>query len=166
MLKSKKWNERSIILKYLITGGAGFIGSEFVRQSIKKGIDVAVIDKLSYAGDMARLKDVIENVNFYNCDIANKEFVDHVFKAEKPDVVVHWAAESHVDRSIIDASPFIDTNVKGTQVMLDCAKKYGISKFINIATDEVYGDLGEEGQFFESTPLNPSSSYSVSTILR
>lgn len=149
-------------MKYLITGGAGFIGSEFVRQTLKKNIEVAVIDKLSYAGDIQRLKEVQNDINFYNSDIANKEFVDHIFKEFKPDVVVHWAAESHVDRSIIDASPFIDTNVKGTQVMLDCAKKYGVNKFINIATDEVYGDLGEEGQFFEDTHLNPSSSYSVS----
>lgn len=149
-------------MKYLVTGGAGFIGSEFVRQCVEKGIDVSVIDKLSYAGDIQRLKNVSDKIKFYNADISNREFVDHVFNEVKPDIVVHWAAESHVDRSIIDASPFIDTNVKGTQVMLDCAKKYGVQKFINIATDEVYGDLGEEGQFFEDTPLSPSSSYSVS----
>lgn len=149
-------------MKYLVTGGAGFIGSEFVRQSIEKNIEIVVVDKLSYAGDKLRLRDVENDISFYQADITNKEFIDHIFKLEKPDVVVHWAAESHVDRSIIDASPFIDTNVKGTQVMLDCAKKYNIAKFINIATDEVYGDLGEEGQFFETTPLNPSSAYSVS----
>lgn len=149
-------------MKYLVTGGAGFIGSEFVRQSIQKNIEIVVVDKLSYAGDKLRLRDVENDISFYQADITNKEFIDHIFKVEKPDVVVHWAAESHVDRSIIDASPFIDTNVKGTQVMLDCAKKYEINKFINIATDEVYGDLGEEGQFFETTPLNPSSAYSVS----
>lgn len=149
-------------MKFLVTGGAGFIGSEFVRQSVEKNIDVVVVDKLSYAGDVQRLKSVENDIRFCETDICNKEFIDHIFKTEKPDVVVHWAAESHVDRSIVDATPFIDTNVRGTQVLLDAAKKYGVEKFINIATDEVYGDLGEEGQFFETTPLNPSSSYSVS----
>lgn len=149
-------------MRYLITGGAGFIGSEFVRQSLKKNIEVAVIDKLTYAGDLERLKDVINDVKFYNSDITDKDSTEAIFKEFKPDIVVHWAAESHVDRSIIDATPFIDTNIKGTQVMLDCSKQFGVNKFINIATDEVYGDLGEEGQFFENTPINPSSSYSVS----
>ena len=88
--------------------------------------------------------------------------MEHIFKVEKPDVVVHWAAESHVDRSILDALPFIETNIKGTQVLLDVAKETGVDLFVNIATDEVYGELGEEGQFYEDTPLNPNSPYSVS----
>ncbi len=149
-------------MKLLVTGGAGFIGSEFVRQSIKNNLETVVVDKITYAGDLERLKSVEKEIKFYHCDITNKDFLDHIFKTEKPDIVVHWAAESHVDRSIFDATPFIDTNVKGTQILLDTAKKYGIEKFINIATDEVYGDLGKEGQFFENTPINPSSSYSVS----
>ncbi len=146
----------------LITGGAGFIGSEFVRQAVKKGYKSVVVDKLTYAGDLERLKEVEDEITFYKSDIANKEFIEHIFKTEKPDVVVHWAAESHVDRSILDASPFIDTNVKGTQVLLDVAKDFGVEKFINIATDEVYGELGEEGQFYEDTPLEPNSPYSAS----
>ncbi len=146
----------------LITGGAGFIGSEFVRQAVQKGYKSIVVDKLTYAGDLERLKEVEDKIIFYKSDITNKEFIEHIFKTEKPDIVVHWAAESHVDRSILDASPFIDANVKGTQVLLDVAKNYGVEKFINIATDEVYGELGEEGQFFEDTPLEPNSPYSAS----
>ncbi|MFN8671412.1 MAG: dTDP-glucose 4,6-dehydratase [Candidatus Sericytochromatia bacterium] len=149
-------------MNLLVTGGAGFIGSEFVRQAVQKDINVVVVDKITYAGDLQRLEKVKDKISFYKADISNKEFLEYIFEKEKPDTIVHWAAESHVDRSILDASPFIDTNVKGTQVLLDCAKKYNIQKFINIATDEVYGDLGEEGQFFETTPLNPSSAYSVS----
>ncbi len=148
-------------MKLLVTGGAGFIGSEFVRQAVEKGYETAVVDNLSYAGDMERLKEVEDKIVFYKADIQNKEFIEHIFKVEKPDVVVHWAAESHVDRSILDATPFVETNVRGTQVLLDTAKNSDIQKFINIATDEVYGDLDETGQFFEDTPLNPSSPYSA-----
>ncbi len=149
-------------MKLLVTGGAGFIGSEFVRQAVDKGYEIAVVDKLTYAGDLERLKEVEDRITFYKADITNREFIEHIFKVEKPDVVVHWAAESHVDRSILDASPFIETNVKGTQVLLDVAKENNIKQFINIATDEVYGELGEEGQFYEDTPLVPNSPYSVS----
>jgi len=148
--------------RLLVTGGAGFIGSEFVRQALKRGYGVAVVDKLSYAGDLERLKRVSGEIAFYQADITDREAVEKVFRAERPDSVVHWAAESHVDRSISDATPFLDTNVKGTQVMLDISKNYGVQKFINISTDEVYGDLKEDGQFSETTPLNPSSPYSVS----
>ena len=149
-------------MKLLVTGGAGFIGSEFVRQAVKKGLETVVIDKLTYAGDLERLKEVEDKISFYKADITNREFMEHIFKTEKPDVVVHWAAESHVDRSILDATPFIETNVKGTQVLLDVAKETGVNLFVNIATDEVYGELGEDGQFYEDTPLNPNSPYSVS----
>jgi len=149
-------------MKLLITGGAGFIGSEFVRQAVKNGFSVIVVDKLTYAGDLERLKEIKEKISFYRADITNREFIEHIFKAEKPQVVVHFAAESHVDRSILDASPFIETNVKGTQVLLDVAKEVGIDLFVNVATDEVYGELGKEGKFFETTPLNPNSPYSVS----
>ncbi len=149
-------------MRLLVTGGAGFIGSEFVRQAVKKGYDVAVIDKLTYAGDTDRLKSVQNKIRFYKADITNREFIEYIFEKEKPDVVVHWAAESHVDRSILDATPFIETNVKGTQVLLDTSRNANIKMFINIATDEVYGELGEEGQFYEDTPLVPNSPYSVS----
>jgi dTDP-glucose 4,6-dehydratase len=149
-------------MKILITGGAGFIGSEFTRQAVKKGLDVVVVDKLTYAGDLERLKEVEEKITFYKADITNKEFIEYIFNKESPDIVVHWAAESHVDRSILDPSPFMDTNVKGTQVLLDAARDNNVKLFINIATDEVYGELGEEGQFYETTPLVPNSPYSVS----
>lgn len=149
-------------MKLLVTGGAGFIGSEFVRQAISKDIEVCVIDKISYAGDTARLKEIEDKISFYKIDLIDRELVERVFAQEKPDYVVHWAAETHVDRSISDPFPFIDTNVKGTQILLEVAKNKNIKKFINISTDEVYGDLGEEGQFFETTPINPSSPYSVS----
>nr|WP_293448856.1 dTDP-glucose 4,6-dehydratase [Persephonella sp.] len=149
-------------MKLLVTGGAGFIGSEFVRQAVEKGFDTAVVDKLTYAGDLERLKNVEAKIRFYKADITNREFMEYIFKKEKPDVVVHWAAESHVDRSILDASPFIDANVKGTQVLLDLSKENDIGLFVNIATDEVYGELGEEGQFYEDTPLVPNSPYSAS----
>ncbi len=148
--------------RFLVTGGAGFIGSEFVRQALKRGYGVAVVDKLSYAGDLERLKKISGKIAFYPVDITDREAVEKVFRAERPDTVVHWAAESHVDRSITDATPFLDTNIKGTQVMLDISKNSGVQKFINISTDEVYGDLKEDGQFYETTPLNPSSPYSVS----
>ncbi len=149
-------------MKVLVTGGAGFIGSEFVRKAVESGFDVVVLDKLTYAGDLKRLENVIERVSFYRGDIANAELVDMLFLKEKPDVVVHWAAESHVDRSILNPTIFIDTNVKGTQILLDAAKKHGVGLFVNIATDEVYGELGESGQFYETTPLSPNSPYSVS----
>ncbi len=149
-------------MKILVTGGAGFIGSEFVRQCVKNGIETIVIDKLTYAGDLQRLKEVENKIKFYKADINNTEFIDYIFQKEKPDTVVHWAAESHVDRSILDPSIFIETNVKGTQNLLDVAKKYNLKLFINIATDEVYGELGEDGQFYEDTPLIPNSPYSVS----
>ena len=148
--------------RLLATGGAGFIGSEFVRQGVERGYDISVIDKLSYAGDIERLKNAEGKITFYKVDVTDRESVGEVFRKERPDIVVHWAAESHVDRSILDASPFLDTNIKGTQVLLDIARQHEIKRFINISTDEVYGDLEEDGQFYEATPLNPSSPYSVS----
>ncbi|MBI5328023.1 MAG: dTDP-glucose 4,6-dehydratase [Deltaproteobacteria bacterium] len=148
--------------KILVTGGAGFIGSEFARHGVKKGYKIVIIDKLTYAGDIERIKEVEKAITFYRADITDKKSVERIFKTERPDAVIHWAAESHVDRSILDASPFLDTNVKGTQVLLETARIYGVEKFINISTDEVYGELGEGGQFFETTPLNPNSPYSVS----
>ena len=149
-------------MKLLTTGTDCFIGSEFVRKAVKKGYDVVVVDCITYAGDIDRLAEVKGDFKFYQADISNAEFMNHIFADEKPDAVVHWAAESHVDRSILDSSPFIRTNVLGTHTLLDCAKKYGVEKFINIATDEVYGELGETGSFYENTPLEPNSPYSVS----
>jgi dTDP-glucose 4,6-dehydratase len=151
-----------MMIRLLVTGGAGFIGSEFVRKAVSKGYEVAVIDNLSYAGDIERLKEVAETIKFFKTDITDREAVKGIFGSVNPGAVVHWAAESHVDRSIIDSSPFLNTNIRGTQVLLDLSREFGIKKFINVSTDEVYGDLGESGQFFEITPLNPSSPYSVS----
>jgi dTDP-glucose 4,6-dehydratase len=148
--------------KLLVTGGAGFIGSEFVRQGVRRRYTVTVIDKLSYAGDLKRIGEVEGKITFRAADITDRKSVQDIMKSEKPDTVVHWAAESHVDRSIANASPFLETNITGTQVLLDAAKDYGVKQFINISTDEVYGDLGKDGKFYESTPLNPSSPYSVS----
>ncbi len=149
-------------MKLIITGGAGFIGSEFTRQAVYRNFEVAVIDKLTYAGDLKRLEDVMDKITFYKCDITNKEFLNFIFKKEKPNVVIHFAAESHVDRSILDPSIFIKTNVEGTNTLLEVSKEHQIELFINIATDEVYGELGKEGQFYEHTALNPNSPYSVS----
>lgn len=149
-------------MKILTTGTAGFIGSEFVRQAVEKGYDVVVVDCLTYAGDLARLEQVEGHYKFYEADISDFQKIDKIFAEEKPQAVVHWAAETHVDRSIIDASPFMKTNVIGTQSLLEAAKKYSVDKFINIATDEVYGELGETGTFYENTPLEPNSPYSVS----
>ncbi|MEW6214251.1 MAG: dTDP-glucose 4,6-dehydratase [Nitrospirota bacterium] len=148
--------------RLFVTGGAGFIGSEFVRQGVKRGYKIVVMDKLTYAGDLERIKEFEREITFYKVDITNSGFIGHVFRKEKPDVVVHWAAESHVDRSILEPSLFLETNIKGTQILLEASRRYGIEKFINISTDEVYGELKEEGQFYETTPLNPNSPYSVS----
>lgn len=148
--------------KLLVTGGAGFIGSEFVRQGVKSGCRIILIDNLTYAGDMERLKGVEGKIAFSKGDVCDKEFVEGIFKRERPDNVIHFAAETHVDRSISDACPFLDTNVKGTYILLDAARRYNVERFINVSTDEVYGELGEDGSFTETTPLNPNSPYSVS----
>lgn len=147
--------------KLLITGGASFIGSEFARQVVKSGYRPIIIDKLTYAGDLARLAEVKANLKFYKQDICDSKAIEKIFREEKPSQVVHFAAESHVDRSILGSDEFIRTNICGTQVLLDCAKKQGIERFVHISTDEVYGDI-IKGQFYEDTPLNPSSPYSAS----
>ena len=149
-------------MKILITGGAGFMGSEVVRQCVAKGYDTVVVDCLTYAGDLARLDEVYGECGFYNADITDSQAILKIMAKEKPDVVIHMAAETHVDRSILDASSFIDTNVKGTRIMLDAAKENNVKRFINMSTDEVYGALGEDGQFNENTPLDPNSPYSAS----
>lgn len=147
--------------KVLITGGAGFIGSEFVRQAVNKGYNVIIVDKLTYAGDLARLEEIKGKYKFYKTDICNKKGMESVFKKEKPGGVIHFAAESHVDRSIQDASSFIKTNVIGTQILLDASRKWDVSRFIQVSTDEVYGDI-RQGEFSEESPINPSSPYSAS----
>ncbi|MCQ9205702.1 MAG: dTDP-glucose 4,6-dehydratase [Omnitrophica bacterium] len=147
--------------KILVTGGAGFIGSEFVRQGVRKGYKITVVDKITYAGDLERLKDVKNKITLYRSDICNKAKIDMIFKKEKPGIIVHFAAETHVDRSIESSGAFIETNIKGTQILLDVSKKYKIDKFVHISTDEVYGDI-KKGKFYEDSPLKASSPYAAS----
>lgn len=153
-------------MKVLITGGCGFIGSNFIRYVLKSHPDwyIVNLDKLTYAGNLANLKDVQYDprYKFIRGDIADRMLVDSLFREEKFDAVVNFAAESHVDRSILDPSPFIETNIKGTQVLLEAARKYPVMKFIQISTDEVYGSLGESGKFGEDSPLQPNSPYAAS----
>ena len=152
---------RKKLYKILVTGGAGFIGSEFVRQGVKNGYKIIVVDKLSYAGDLKRLEVVSGKFKFYKTDICSKTKIAQIFKKEKPQTVVHFAAESHVDRSIQDSTPFIETNIKGTQILLDLSLKYNLKRFIHLSTDEIYGDI-KRGRFSENSPINPSSPYSAS----
>lgn len=149
-------------MRLLVTGGAGFIGSAFVRLAVKRGYNVTVLDKLTYAGDLARLAECRDQFRFYRGDICNRELAANILEKEQITAIIHFAAESHVDRSILDATPFIESNVKGTQVLLDLAREFKIEKFVHMSTDEVYGQLGEDGMFTEDTPFNPSSPYSVS----
>ncbi|MDD5253461.1 MAG: dTDP-glucose 4,6-dehydratase, partial [Candidatus Omnitrophica bacterium] len=140
---------------------AGFIGSAFVRLLIKKGISPIVVDKLTYAGDLKRLEEVKGRFKFYKTDICSKKKIEAIFAKENPDIVVHLAAESHVDRSINDVSPFVGTNIKGTQVLLDASRKHKVQKFIFISSDEVYGEI-TKGKFNENSPLKPNSPYAAS----
>lgn len=163
----------------LVTGGAGFIGSNFIRYMLKQyTYHIINLDALTYAGDLEYLKEVedLPNYKFIKGDIRDRELLDKLFQENEIDVVINFAAESHVDRSIEDPEVFITTNVLGTQALLDTAKrhwklepenKYSRSyrsgvKFLQISTDEVYGTLGKEGLFTEMTPLAPNSPYSAS----
>lgn len=148
-------------MKLLITGGAGFIGSEFVRQAVGKGYKVVVVDKLTYAGDLKRIEGVLHEISFYKVDIANLKALREIFIKERPKVVVHFAAESHVDRSILNPKAFLRTNVEGTHNLLELSRQFDVERFINIITDEVYGEI-EEGSFREDSPLSPNSPYSAS----
>ena len=152
---------RSRIRKLLVTGGAGFIGSVFVKLALKNDYEIAVADKLTYAADLMRLKEVKGKYKFYKTDICDKGKIDLIFAKERPDAVVHFAAESHVDRSIHDASVFLKTNITGTDVIINKSRKFGVGRFLHISTDEVYGDI-EKGEFKESSPLKPNSPYAAS----
>jgi len=153
-------------MNLLVTGGAGFIGSNFVRYMLEKYPNYKVVnyDLLTYAGNLENLKDVENHSNylFVKSDINNRELIDYLVKDHEIDVIVNFAAESHVDRSITDPDIFVKTNVLGTQALLDVAKANNIKKFVQISTDEVYGSLGETGYFTEETPLSPNSPYSAS----
>lgn len=152
----------------IVTGGAGFIGSNFIFYMLKKYPDYRLVclDKLTYAGNLSTLNGVMDNHNFHfvKGDICNKELTDKLFEREKPDIVINFAAESHVDRSITDSGIFVETNVLGTQTLLDASLKYGVKRFHQISTDEVYGDLplNSKSSFSEKAVLNPSSPYSAS----
>lgn len=152
---------RSGLPKILITGGAGFIGSAFVRLAVKEGHKVIVLDKLTYAGDLARLKEVNARFKFYKVDICNQIETESIFAKEGPEIIVNFAASTHVDRSIQDATSFIDTNIKGTQILLDASMRYKIDRLIHISTDEVYGEI-KKGEFSEDSPLKANSPYAAS----
>ena len=152
--------------KILVTGGAGFIGSNFINYmlSTRKDVSIVNLDKLTYAGNLKNLKSVEEHPNYFfiKGDIVNDELVSYIFQKYDITHVINFAAESHVDRSILGSEIFFRTNVLGTNVLLENAKRFGIEKFIQISTDEVYGSLGPEGQFEETTPLQPNSPYAAS----
>ena len=164
----------------LVTGGAGFIGSNFVKMMVEKYPDYNIInlDALTYAGNLENLSDIdtASNYTFVKADVRDREVIEQIFKTQNIDMVVNFAAESHVDRSIEEPEVFFTTNIIGTQVLLDAAKKYwkinpddkyckeykkGV-KFLQVSTDEVYGALGETGMFVETMPLMPNSPYSAS----
>jgi len=153
-------------MRLLVTGGAGFIGSNFIRMMLAQHPDreVVNVDKLTYAGNLDNLADMGGDCRhtFIRADIADREQMNEILERHRPDAIVNFAAESHVDRSILDASPFIETNVKGTQVLLEATRKYEVKRFIQISTDEVYGSLGETGTFTEESPLQPNSPYAAS----
>lgn len=155
-------------MKILVTGGCGFIGSAVVRHALEEGHQVINVDKLTYAANPANLPGAEQNPNyaFAEVDICDREAVDAVFQAHKPDLVMHLAAESHVDRSIDGPGDFIRTNLIGTFTMLEAARAYRAGgaeiRFHHISTDEVFGSLGDEGKFVETTPYDPRSPYSAS----
>ena len=156
-------------MKILVTGGAGFIGSNFIYYILDKYKDYKIIciDKLTYAGNLSTLSEAMKNQNFkfIKADICDIEKIDTVFKEEEPNIVVNFAAESHVDRSISNPEVFLETNIRGTSVLLECCKKYNVKRYHQISTDEVYGDLPLDRpdlSFTEKSPLRPSSPYSVS----
>src|SRR3989338_10310668 len=153
-------------MKILVTGGAGFIGSNFILHWIKKNPEDHIfnLDKLTYAGNLENLKSIEKNPNYHfvQGDICNSQLVNSLTR--NIDFIVHFAAESHVDRSILDPSPFIKTNIEGTYVLLESALKYKIKRFHHVSTDEVFGTLalGTKEKFNEKTPYAPRSPYSAS----
>ncbi len=153
-------------MNVLVTGGSGFIGSNLVRLLLaeRPGWRVVNLDKLTYAGNAENLADLAREprYRFVRGDVCNGELVADLLATERIEAVMHLAAESHVDRSILAPSVFIETNVRGTQVLLEAARELGVKRFVHVSTDEVYGSLGPTGLFTERTPLAPSSPYSAS----
>ncbi len=151
--------------KILVTGGCGFIGSNFIRYVLNHSdYEVVNLDKLTYAGNLKNLVDIQDNrrYRFYRGDICNYEFVSYIIEKERTDSIINFAAESHVDRSILSSQEFIRTNITGTNVLLELTRQYELEKYLQISTDEVYGSLGPDGKFTEETPLSPNSPYSAS----
>lgn len=150
----------------LITGGAGFIGSNFVHFMLRKHPEYRIInlDKLTYAGNLENLEEVEDNPRyvFEHGDICDRATVEKILSRHNVGVIINFAAESHVDRSILQSSEFVSTNVQGTNVLLDLAKEHKLEKYIQVSTDEVYGSLGSTGTFTETTPLHPNSPYAAS----
>lgn len=150
----------------LVTGGAGFIGSNYINYFLNKRDDYFIVnlDKLTYAGNLENLKPVENKKNyvFVKGDICNRELVEYIFERYDIKYVINFAAESHVDRSILGSAIFYQTNVIGTNVLLETARRYDVEKFLQVSTDEVYGSLGPTGLFTEQTPLSPNSPYSSS----
>ena len=156
-------------MKIIVTGGAGFIGSNFIFYMLKKYQDYKIIciDKLTYAGNLSTLEPIMNNPNFrfIKADICDRETIYKLFEEEKPNIVVNFAAESHVDRSIDDPEIFLKTNIMGTAVLMDACRKYGIQRYHQVSTDEVYGDLPIDRPdlfFTEKTPIHSNSPYSSS----
>lgn len=156
-------------MNILVTGGAGFIGSNFVYHMLNKypNYTIICVDSLTYAGNMSTLNKAFQNLNFkfYKTDICDRPSIYKIFEETHPDIVVNFAAESHVDRSIDNPEVFLKTNILGTQVMMDACRKYGITRYHQVSTDEVYGDLpidNPELFFTETTPIRASSPYSAS----
>ena len=156
-------------MKIIITGGAGFIGGNFVHYMVNKypNDQFICLDLLTYAGNLATIEQVMDkdNFKFIKGDIADRKLVYEIFESEKPDIIVNFAAESHVDRSIENPEVFLQTNVIGTSVLLDACRKYGITRYHQVSTDEVYGDLPLDRPdlfFTEETPIHTSSPYSAS----
>src|SRR5688572_22680538 len=152
-------------MKLLVTGGAGFIGSAFVRLSLSdEALRIINLDKLTYAGNVANLEPIAGNprYRFVHGDICDAALVNSLLGEEKPDAIVHFAAESHVDRSILSAAPAFETNLRGTFTLLEAARAQGIGRFVHVSTDEVYGSLAAPLEADEAFPLNPSSPYSAS----
>jgi len=146
----------------MVTGAAGFIGANFVHYILGKypGLDVLVYDKLTYAGNLDNLKDIRDRVRFVRGDICDAATVGETIRQHDVDEIINFAAETHVDRRISDASDFLESNVKGVYTLLEAARKYGIRRFLQISTDEVYGSI-REGSFYETSNINPSNPYSA-----
>jgi len=157
-------------MKILVTGGAGFIGANFVRWLLERDgrlypvEQITVLDALTYAGNIQNLEGLEDHKNFYfvKGNICDADFVSQLLGENSFDAVLNFAAESHVDRSIVDPLAFVRTNVEGTQILLEAARRANVSRFLQVSTDEVYGSLGETGRFTETSPIQPSSAYSAS----